>query len=194
MIAAVTALSKFMCVSPQFCDDHLELLFTIMAQSPDPIVKGNLIIALGDIAVSWSTIMDAKSDELYRGLLDKDLTVRKHTFMVLTHLILNQMIKTKGQLGGMAKCLEDDEPRIRDLAQLFFSELATKDNVIYNELPECVMRWPCVGLTRRSIISSLSVGEHEVDEATFTKIVTFIFKYIEKVLDACSRVIRLTVA
>jgi len=138
MIAAVTALSKFMCVSPQFCDDHLELLFTIMAQSPDPIVKGNLIIALGDIAVSWSTIMDAKSDELYRGLLDKDLTVRKHTFMVLTHLILNQMIKTKGQLGGMAKCLEDDEPRIRDLAQLFFSELATKDNVIYNELPECV--------------------------------------------------------
>lgn len=138
MIAASTALAKFMCVSPQFCDDNIELPFQIIANSPDPVVRANMIIALGDIAVSWSTILDAKSDQLYRGLNDKDLTVRKHTFMVLTHLILNGMIKTKGQLGGMAKCLEDEQVRIRDLARLFFSELAAKDNVIYNELPECV--------------------------------------------------------
>lgn len=40
------------------------------------------------------------------------------------------MIKVKGQLGEMAKCLEDDEDRIRNLAKLFFSELATKENAI----------------------------------------------------------------
>lgn len=56
--------------------------------------------------------------------------------MVLTHLILNGMIKVKGQLGEMAKCLEDPEPRIADLAKLFFTELATKENAIYNNLPD----------------------------------------------------------
>lgn len=44
------------------------------------------------------------------------------------------MIKVKGQLGEMAKCLEDEEQRISDLARLFFTELSTKDNAIYNNL------------------------------------------------------------
>ena len=64
------------------------------------------------------------------------MVVKKNTLMVLTHLILNGMIKVKGQLGEMAKCLEDKEPRIADLAKLFFTELSTKDNAIYNNLPD----------------------------------------------------------
>ena len=56
--------------------------------------------------------------------------------MVLTHLILNGMIKVKGQLGEMAKCLEGPDPRAADLAKLFFDELSTKDNAIYNNLPD----------------------------------------------------------
>jgi condensin complex subunit 1 len=46
------------------------------------------------------------------------------------------MIKVKGQLGEMAKCLEDPDPRVSDLAKLFFTELSTKDNAIYNNLPD----------------------------------------------------------
>jgi condensin complex subunit 1 len=37
--------------------------------------------------------------------------------MVLTHLILNDMVKVKGQISEMAICLEDAEPRIADLAR-----------------------------------------------------------------------------
>jgi condensin complex subunit 1 len=94
------------------------------------------VIALGDVAVSFSTIIDENSHELYRGLSDKDIVVKKNTLMVLTHLILNGMIKVKGQLGEMAKCIEDPDQRIADLARLFFSELATKENAIYNNLPD----------------------------------------------------------
>lgn len=94
------------------------------------------MIALGDVAVSFSNIVDENSNELYKGLSDEDLVVKKNTLMVLTHLILNGMIKVKGQLGEMAKCLEDPEPRIADLAKLFFTELSTKDNAIYNNLPD----------------------------------------------------------
>jgi len=87
--------------------------------------------------------------------------------MVLTHLILNGMIKVKGQLGEMAKCLEDPDKRISDLAKLFFTELSTKDNALYNNLQD--------------VISHLSIGKHAVDEETFERTMRFIFTFIEKV-------------
>lgn len=158
---------KFMCVSAQFCEDHLMLLFKLLETSMNPIIRSNIVIALGDIAVCFSTLMDQNSDRLYAGLTDRDMTVKKNTLMVLTHLILNGMIKVKGQLGEMAKCLEDDDNRISDLAKLFFEELSTKENAIYNNLPD--------------IISHLSVGTHAVDEETYQKIMKYIFRYIEKV-------------
>lgn len=134
--AATLAFSKFLCVSSQFCDEHHRLLFKILETSKDPTIRSNIVIALGDIAVCFSNIVDENSDELYKGLSDRNLTVKKNTLLVLTHLILNGMIKVKGQLGEMAKCLEDEEPRVADLAKLFFTELATKENAIYNNLPD----------------------------------------------------------
>jgi condensin complex subunit 1 len=134
--AAVLAFSKFLCVSSAFCDEHHRLLFKILETSKDANVRSNVVIALGDVAVSFNTIIDENSNELYKGLSDKDLVVKKNTLMVLTHLILNGMIKVKGQLGEMAKCVEDPETRITDLAKLFFKELSGKDNAIYNNLPD----------------------------------------------------------
>ena len=49
-------------------------------------------------------------------LRDTDTRVRKNALMVLTHLILNDMVKVKGQISEMAVCLEDSDPRIADLA------------------------------------------------------------------------------
>ena len=111
-------------------------MFKILETSKDPSIRSNTVIALGDVAVSFSSIIDENSHELYKGLSDPDLIVKKNTLMVLTHLILNGMIKVKGQLGEMAKCLEDPDNRISDLAKLFFSELSTKENAIYNNLPD----------------------------------------------------------
>ncbi|KAH9035820.1 non-SMC mitotic condensation complex subunit 1-domain-containing protein [Lactarius hengduanensis] len=135
---ATLSFSKFLCVSSNFCDANHHLLFRILETSKDANIRSNIAIALGDVAVSFSTIVDENSDELYRGLSDTDLVVKKNTLMVLTHLILNGMIKVKGQLGEMAKCLEDEEPRIADLAKLFFTDLSTKDNAIYNNLPDVI--------------------------------------------------------
>ncbi len=164
--SATLALTKLMCVSAQFCEAHLPLLFKILETSKDPIVRSNIVIALGDIAVSFGSIIDENSEKLYEGLNDKDLIVKKNTLMVLTHLILNGMIKVKGQLGEMAKCLEDEEQRISDLAKLFFTELSTKDNALYNNLQD--------------VISHLSFGKHAVDEETFETTMRFIFTFIEK--------------
>ncbi|KAF8556860.1 hypothetical protein OG21DRAFT_1506074 [Imleria badia] len=163
---ATLSFAKFLCVSSQFCDQHHHLLFKILETSRDPSIRSNIVIALGDVAVSFSSIIDENSNELYKGLSDHDLVVKKNTLMVLTHLILNGMIKVKGQLGEMAKCLEDEEPRLSDLAKLFFTELSTKDNAIYNNLPD--------------VISHLSSGEHAVDEKAFQSTMRYIFSFIEK--------------
>jgi condensin complex subunit 1 len=164
--ASVLSMCKFMCVSSEYCEAHLPLLLSILTHSGDAVVRSNIVIALGDIAVSFGSLVDENSERLYAGLADRDLGVKKHTLMVLTHLILNGMIKVKGQLGEMAKCIEDDEERVSDLAKLFFSELATKENAVYNNLPD--------------IISHLSIGKHAVDEETFASTMRYIFQFIDK--------------
>ncbi|WVF66251.1 hypothetical protein IAT40_000991 [Kwoniella sp. CBS 6097] len=164
--AATLSLTKLMCVSAQFCESHLLLLFKILETSRDPVVRSNIVIALGDIAVCFGSMIDDNSERLYQGLMDPDPVVKKNTLMVLTHLILNGMIKVKGQLGEMAKCLEDPDTRISDLAKLFFTELSTKDNALYNNLQD--------------VISHLSIGDHKTDEETFERTMRFIFTFIEK--------------
>ena len=59
-------------------------------------------------------------------LRDACTLVRKNTIMVLTHLILNDMIKIRGQIRLMALCLEDEENDIREMAHMFFHELSLK--------------------------------------------------------------------
>lgn len=52
--------------------------------------------------------------------------VRKTCLMVLSHLVLNDMMKVKGHIARLALCLQDDDPRIAGLAQVFFHELSAK--------------------------------------------------------------------
>jgi condensin complex subunit 1 len=79
--------------------------------------------------------------------------------MVLTHLILNDMVKVKGQVCEIALCLQDNEPRIRDMARLLFFELSKRsNNPIYNLLPDIVSQLSEIGVRReqfRSIMSFL---------------------------------------
>lgn len=161
---ATLALTKFMCVSSDFCEKKLQLLFTILEKSKDASIRSNIVIALGDMAVCFNTLIDDNITFLYNRLSDPDTIVRKNAVMVLTHLILNGMVKVKGQISEMAKCLEDQDQRISDLAKLFFTELASKDNAIYNNLPD--------------IISSLTNNQpNRLEEESFRKIMKFIFSF-----------------
>ena len=168
---AVLALAKLMCVSGEFCESHLQLLFTILEKSDDAAIRSNTIIGLGDMTVSFNTLIDQNISYLYNRLQDSDMNVKKNTLMVLTHLILNGMVKVKGQISEMAKCLEDEDQRISDLAKLFFTELSTKDNAVYNNLPD--------------IISNLSSPKNGVSEDSFRSIMKFLLDFIKKV-KSCS--------
>ncbi len=165
--AATLCMAKLMCVSSEYCEKNLPLLITILEKSANPVTRSNVVIALGDMAVCFNHLIDENTDFLYRRLNDKDSSVKRTCLMTLTFLILAGQVKVKGQLGEMAKCLEDPDKRIADLSRMFFSELATKDNAIYNQFID--------------MFSHLSAAT-DLEEASLKRIIKFLASFIEKVI------------
>ncbi|KAL2163767.1 hypothetical protein VTH06DRAFT_5826 [Thermothelomyces fergusii] len=163
--AATLCLAKLMCVSSEYCEANLPLLITIMERSTDATVRSNAVIALGDMAVCFNHLIDENTDFLYRRLADPEPMVKRTCLMTLTFLILAGQVKVKGQLGEMAKCLEDEDKRIADLARMFFTELSTKDNAVYNHFVD---------------MFSLLSADRRIDEESFRRIVRFLLGFVEK--------------
>ncbi|KAJ4246238.1 condensin complex non-SMC subunit Cnd1 [Fusarium torreyae] len=163
--AATLCLAKLMCVSAEYCEANLPLLITIMERSPNATVRSNAVIALGDMAVCFNHLIDENTDFLYRRLADDDASVKRTCLMTLTFLILAGQVKVKGQLGEMAKCLEDEDRRIADLARMFFTELSTKDNAVYNHFVD--------------MFSLLSAGGN-MEEESFRRVIKFLLGFVEK--------------
>eukprot|EP00964_Phaeocystis_antarctica_P085559 scaffold54066_cov63-Phaeocystis_antarctica.AAC.2 len=116
--------------------------------------------------VRHPNLLEPWTSHVYAQLRDADLRVRKNTLLVLTHLILNDMVKVKGQVAEMALCLVDAEPRVTALARLFFTEFAKKGSApVYNLLPD--------------IMSSLSANSAVTPEA-FREVMGFLIGFISK--------------
>ncbi|XP_008630141.2 PREDICTED: condensin complex subunit 1 isoform X2 [Corvus brachyrhynchos] len=164
--AAALALGKFCMISSEFCDSHLRLLFTMMEKSALPGVRSNLIIAAGDLAIRFPNLVEPWTSHLYARLRDPCPSVRQTAGLVMTHLILKDMVKVKGQVSEMAALLIDPEEAIVGVAQNFFGELANKGNAVYNLLPD--------------IISHLSDPNSGIEEESFHTIMRHLFSYITK--------------
>jgi condensin complex subunit 1 len=167
MQTTTLALCKFMCVSSSFCEKHLPVLFSALANAPaqDTTMRANTVVALGDLAFRFPNEVEPYTQRLYACLRDKSIKVRRHTLMVLTHLILNDMVKVKGKVCEIAMCLRDIDQRIRDMSRLLFHELSKRsNNPVYNMLPD--------------IISQLS--QNSIAKEDFRAILTFLLGYIKK--------------
>ncbi|KAL8840565.1 MAG: hypothetical protein Q9170_001251 [Blastenia crenularia] len=163
--AATLCMAKLMCVSSEYCENNLPLLVTILEKSQNAVTRSNVVIALGDMAVCFNHLIDENTDFLYRRLNDKDSSVKRTCLMTLTFLILAGQVKVKGQLGEMAKCLEDPDKRIADLSRMFFTELSTKDNAVYNQFID--------------MFSHLSAAT-DLEEASLKRIIKFLASFVEK--------------
>ncbi|XP_044155231.1 condensin complex subunit 1 [Bufo gargarizans] len=164
--AATLALTKFMMISSDFCDSHLRLIFTLLEKSPLPAVRSNIMIALGDLSIRFPNLIEPWTPHLYARLRDESRDVRRTSAIVMTHLILKDMVKVKGQVSEMAVLLIDSDQEIALLAKNFFTELSNKGNAVYNLLPD--------------IISRLSDPDCGVEEEAFHTIMRHLLSYITK--------------
>jgi condensin complex subunit 1 len=104
-------------------------------------IKANIIISIGDLFNRFPNTLNEKTKDIFMLLHDPENHVRRQALMVITHLILNDMLKLKGEIVDICMLLEDPDDRIKDQVKLFLHELHTKSNhVIYNLFPKAISR------------------------------------------------------
>ncbi|XP_018652424.1 putative condensin [Schistosoma mansoni] len=147
--SASLALAKMMLVNAEVCEPRLQLLFTMAERSQSEIVRANLIVALGDLCRRFPNLIEPWTPNLYARLRDTSAKVRTNALNTLSHLILNDMVKVKGQISEMTVCLVDKIDRLNILARRFFHELSQKGNALYNVVPDIISRLsdPTIGVS-----------------------------------------------
>eukprot|EP00931_Biecheleriopsis_adriatica_P028133 TRINITY_DN16819_c0_g1_i2.p1 TRINITY_DN16819_c0_g1~~TRINITY_DN16819_c0_g1_i2.p1 ORF type:complete len:1586 (+),score=479.60 TRINITY_DN16819_c0_g1_i2:116-4759(+) len=171
-------LCKFMTVSKRFCQENLQLLFSVLFPKggkgavaatageaaedalsaggllEDLTLRQSLLVAVGDLLFRHPNVVEPWTGRLYATLsgpksadLDKDNSaadLRLTALLVLTHLVLNDMMKARPVLLIRALWLTacPHEPTAR-VARILFQELSKRStNVVYNLLPEIIARLP----------------------------------------------------
>jgi len=69
--ASVLALCKYMCISLAACERHLPLLFTTLQGEQKASVRGNIVVALGDLAFRFPNAVEPWTSHIYKRLRDE---------------------------------------------------------------------------------------------------------------------------
>jgi len=162
------SLCKFMTVSKRFCEENLQLLFSVLfpksgkgqlGATQEAIAEGglledltlrqSLLVAVGDLLFRHPNVVEPWTGRLYATLSAPDdnsnaVDLRLTALLVLTHLVLNDMMKPRPVLLiralWLTACNHEATARV---ARILFQELAKRStNVVYNLLPEIVARLP----------------------------------------------------
>lgn len=104
-------------------------------------VKANIIITCADLFNRYPNVLNERVRDIFMLLHDREEHVRQQGLMVITHLILNDMLKLKGEIVDICKLLEDPNDRIKEQVKLFLHELHSKgSHIIYNLFPKAISR------------------------------------------------------
>lgn len=157
-----------MCISKKFCEENLPLLFQILESSKvNPALKLNICVAFGDLVNRFPNVLQTQINKYFNCLKSTDIQVVRHSMIVISHLVLNDMLKLKGEIVEICMLLESDDQRLKDLVNLFFFELNKKgNNVIYNVIPKA--------------LAKLNNEYKHLEYTRFQSIVKNLIKYVEK--------------
>ncbi|XP_053963844.1 condensin complex subunit 1 [Anastrepha ludens] len=164
--AATLTLIRFMCVSSRFCEANMPFLMNILSHTKNIKIKCNIVIGLSDLTFRFPNIIEPWTGHFYSTLHEKNTELRLTAVKMLSHLILHEMIRVKGQIADLAMCIVDPDAEIKNITQQFFKEIANKSNILYNVLPD--------------IISKLSDTNLNLEEEKYRIIMRYILGLIQK--------------
>ncbi|KAM7345451.1 CAP-D2 condensin subunit [Cochliomyia hominivorax] len=164
--AATLALIRFMSVSSRFCETNMPFLMNILNHTKNIKIKCNIVIGLSDLTFRFPNIIEPWTGHFYSTLHEEDNELRLTAVKMLSHLILHEMIRVKGQIADLAMCIVDPHAEIKNITQQFFKEIANKSNILYNVLPD--------------IISKLSDTNLNLEEEKYRIIMRYILGLIQK--------------
>ncbi|KPI88517.1 putative condensin subunit 1 [Leptomonas seymouri] len=131
-VCAVLALCQYMIVNATFCSEHLNLLFTIVADKRESwITKVNIVVALGDLACVHPNLLapylSVPTTGFFKLLVDDDVRVRAVTIQVCSHLVLGEMLRIRDHLHTMVELVADPDETIANNAVTFVQNLAMRE-------------------------------------------------------------------
>lgn len=155
-----------MTVSSKFCEKFMPFVMNILQKNHNIKIKCNIIIGLSDLTFRFPNIIEPWTPHIFSTLYDQNDEIRLTAVKMISHLILNEMIRVKSQISDLAICIVDQNDNIKHITQQFFKELAKKSNILYNVLPD--------------IISKLSDVNLNLEEGKYRIIMKYILSLIEK--------------
>eukprot|EP01039_Chlorochromonas_danica_P002532 gene2532-2773_t len=177
--ATVMTVCRYMTVSSLVCEQLLALAFTVLESDPCLSHRTTILVALGDLAFRFPNALEPWTDRLYAKLRDDEEIVRYNALLVVTHLVLNDMIKVKNQVYQVALSLLDDKQSIANMAKLFFLKLSERShNPVYNLLGDIISRLSSTS-TSTTTTSSSSSGR-ELSTKDFQYVMHFLLSFVQK--------------
>lgn len=125
-----------MLISSKFCENKVQLLFTILEKSPSIELQCLILMHCTDLLTRFPNIVEPWTPRIYSMLKHPEVAVRKIAFFTLSNLVLRDMIKVRSHISEMAACMYDTSQEIADMCKVFFGRLAQKDNNLVNLIPD----------------------------------------------------------
>lgn len=163
--AGVTALSRYMLVSSEFCQKQIRLLFTIFEKTTYPGIKENILIHLSDLLTRFPNIIEPWTDRLFQRLNDTLPEVRRSSFFIVSRLILGDMIRAHSHIPKMASCLANEDADLRTMCKTFFLKLSHKENNLYNVLPDIFSHFIDNGIDDEGLKNTMKILFDMVENA-----------------------------
>ncbi|BFF96257.1 condensin complex subunit 1 [Drosophila madeirensis] len=138
--AATLTLARLMSVSSRFCESNMSFLMNILNLTTNITIKCNTVVGLSDLTFRFPNIIEPWTGFFYAQLHETNTELRLTAIKMLSHLILNEMIRVKAQISDMALCIVDENEEIQNITKEFFKEIANKSNILYNVLPDIISR------------------------------------------------------
>ncbi|XP_058115877.1 condensin complex subunit 1 [Anopheles ziemanni] len=138
--SAVLTLIRLMAVSSKFCEDNMPFLMNIFKHTKCANIKCSIVIGLSDFTFRFPNVIEPWTNHMYSTLHEEDVELRLTAVKMMSHLILHEMIRVKGQISELALCIVDPVKEIRTITEQFFKEIAHKSNILYNVLPDIISR------------------------------------------------------
>ena len=165
---AILSLCKLMCINSKFCSENLDFIFEVIEN--DNIcsdLKLNICIAIGDFINRFPNVFSKYIDKFFMNLHSSNKEVVHYTLIVISHLVLNDMLKLKGEIVDICMLLNTDSDNIKNNVKIFLNEINGKgSNVIYNMIPQA--------------LSKLNTDYKNISYDSYKQITKILMSYVDK--------------
>ncbi|KAF5842057.1 non-SMC mitotic condensation complex subunit 1-domain-containing protein [Dunaliella salina] len=114
---------------------------TELQRSPSPVVRNNCLVALADMCIHYTAMVDGYLPRLAGLIRDPHELVRRQALALLANLLMKDYVKWRGALfHRFALALVDTSPAVRNLAEYLLGDtLAVKAPLLaYNHFVEAL--------------------------------------------------------